>query len=164
MHRLRPLMVAAFMALAIALGGVGHASAQIRLQETPALNGLGSFLFEDVSIQLDAGYGDDTLVRKSNKDVAKRTMAGIFVDKPFVSYFLDIFYDRDRYLGEPLERDTLTRDFLIEPLRFVAHYRVGDFSVVRGNTVREQSSDFYVGLRYKLELGRVFRHLPPFQK
>jgi hypothetical protein len=164
MRRLRLLIVAALVFLATALLSVGHAFAQIRLQETPALNGLGSFLFEDVSIQLDAGYGDDTPIRKSTKDAAMRTIAGIFVDKPFVSYLLDIFYDRDRYLGEPLERDTFTRDFLIEPFRFVAHYRVGDFAVVRGNTVKEQSSDFYVGLQYKLELGRVFRHVPAFQK
>ena len=164
MDRLRALTVVASVSVAIVLAGVGPAAAQIRLQETPALNGLGSFLFEDVSIQLDAGYGDDTLIRKSNKDSAKRATAGIYVDKPFIAYFLDIFYDRDRYLGEPLERDTLTRDLLIEPIRFVAHYRVGDFSVLRGNTIKEQSSEFYVGIRYKLDLGRVFRHLPVFQK
>jgi hypothetical protein len=164
MDRLRALTVIVLVSVAITGACAGHATAQIRLQETPALNGLGSFLFEDVSIQLDAGYGDDTPIRKSNRDAAGRTTAGIYVDKPFLSYFPDIFYDRDRYLGEPLERDTLTRDLLIEPIRFVAHYRIGDFAVLRGSTIKEQSSEFYVGIRYKLDLGRVFRHLPVFQK
>ena len=141
------------------------ATGQIRVQDTPALNGLGAFLFQDVTIQLDAGYGDDTLIRSTSKDPVSRLTAGIYVDKPFVSYLFDIFYDRDRYLGEPWERDTPTRDLLIEPIRFVAFYKVGDFAVLRGvNNIKEQNSEFYVGIRYKLDLGRLFRHVPVFQK
>lgn len=164
MDRLRTLTVVLVLCVAVTLTWADGAGAQIRVQETPAIDGLGSFLFRDVSIQLDAGYGNDSPVLSGKDEAATRASAGIYVDKPILSYFLDIFYDRDRYLGEPLERDTITRDFLIEPLRFVAHYRVGNFAVLRGSTIREYTGEFYVGVRYKLDLDRVFRHVPTFQK
>ena len=137
MDRLRMLTVVLILSVAVAFAWVDHAAAQIRVQETPAIDGLGSFLFRDVSLQLDAGYGNDSPILPGNDEAATRASAGIFVDKPFLSYFFDIFYDRDRYLGEPLERDTWTRDLLIEPLRFVAHYRVGNFAVLRGDNIKD---------------------------
>lgn len=158
------LTIVLVLSVAVAFVWADRAVAQIRVQDTPAIDGLGSFLFRDVSIQLDAGYGNDSPIRSGDEEAATRATAGIFVDKPILSYFLDIFYDRDRYLGEPLERDTITRDFLIEPLRFVAHYRVGNFAVLRGSTIKEYTGEFYVGVRYKLDLDRVFRHFPAFQK
>jgi hypothetical protein len=164
MDRVGILAVALAVSVTVSLAWTDRAAAQIRVQETPAIDGLGSLIFKDVSIQLDAGYGNDSPIRKGDEEAATRASAGIYVDKPFVAYFFDMLYDQNRKTGEWTERDTPVRDFVIEPIRFVAHYRVGDFAVLRGNTIKTYTSEFYVGIRYKLDLDRLFRHWPPLQK
>lgn len=164
MDRLRTLSVAFVVSVAIALAWADSATAQIRVQDTPALNGLGTALFKDISIQLDAGYGNDSPIRESDELAATRRSAGIFIDKAIIADILEIAYDRDLYLGNFWERDTWTRDLLIEPFRVVAHYRVGNFDVLRGSTIKEYTGEFYVGVRYKLDLDRLFRHVPMFQR
>jgi hypothetical protein len=164
MDRLRMLTVIVGVTFAVACVWTERAVAQIRVQDTPAINGLGAFFFKDVSIQLDAGYGNDSPIRSGDEEAATRATAGIYVDKPFLSYLFDIYYDRDHYLGAKWERDHPVRDFVIEPLRFVAHYRVGNFAVLRGSSIKEYNNEFYVGVRYKLDLDRLFRHVPVFQK
>ena len=164
MDRLRMFTIVVLMAFAVTSVWTERAFAQIRVQDTPEINGLGAFFFKDVSLKLDAGYGNDSPISAGDEVAAPRASAGIYVDKPIVAHFLDIFYDRDVYLGKPLERDTPTRDFLIEPLRLVAHYRVGEFAVLRGSGIKQYTGEFYVGVQYKLDLDRLFRHWPALQK
>lgn len=147
-------------------GHPGQALAQYRVQETPALNGLGLFLFKDIELRVDGGFGNTALTTgfddntRPEKQVSSQHYWGVFIDKPIVAHFLEMAYDGAFWQRDWVARDTVGRDLFFEPIRVVAYYREGDFHVSN----RTRSSEYYIGARYSLDLGRVARHLPWFQK
>jgi hypothetical protein len=146
------------------LSGSHPAAAQLRVQETPALNGLGMLFFQDIEVRLDGGRGNTSGTLLTNDDPQQVTRSqwywGIFVDKPVVAHFLEMGYDCELWTRDWLPRNTWYRDLFFEPIRLVAYYREGDFRV----SGKSRDSEFYIGGRYSLDLGRIARHIPIFQK
>jgi hypothetical protein len=140
----------------------GAAAAQIRVQETPALNGLGLFLLQDIEIRYEVGYGNTS--RDISVQAPTRAQSGwywgVFVYKPIVAHFLEMAYDLEFWQRDLVPRDTFWRDLLLEPIHLVAHYREGDFHV----SGVSRDKEFFVGGQYSLNLGRIGRHIPIFQK
>lgn len=164
------LAVSFTFATVLAPGQRDQASAQYRVQETPALNGLGMLLFKDIELRLDGGIGNtaatSTVENTTSPDVqfpaiGKQWYGGIFIDKPIVSDFLEMAYDCELFgQRDWLPRNTFWRDLIFESIRLVAFYRAGDFRVAGA----KRDAEFYVGGRLSLDLGRIFRHLPDFQR
>ena len=170
---MRALLLAALsliFAISLMPGLVGQVSAQYRLQETPALNGLGILLFKDIELRLDGGTGNTAATipesaafdpsRNPDKQVGTQWYLGVFIDKPIVAHFLEMAYDCELWQRDWVPRDTWYRDLFFEPIRVVAFYRQGDFRV----SSRDRNEEFYIGGRYSLDLGRIARHIRVFQK
>jgi hypothetical protein len=153
-------------AVLLTLGCVTGASAQYRVQETPALNGLGMLIFKDVEFRVDGGRGNTagTLFldpATSTQQTRSQWYWGIFIDKPIIGQFLEMAYDTELFgQRDWVPRDTWYRDLFFEAIRLEASYRDGRFHVSGQN----RDTEFYVGGRYSLDLGRIARHIPIFQK
>ena len=129
------------------------------------------FLFKDLELRLDGGKGNTAstsfvpnVIANPNQVVTPlvgtQWYGGVFVDKPIVSDFLEMAYDCEFWQRDLFPRDSLLRDLLLEPIRLIAFYRAGDFRV-SGN---KRDSEFYIGGRFSLDVGRIARHIPLFQR
>lgn len=156
------LICVALMVSVIGVPTPSPASAQLRLQETPALGGLGH-LFRDVQVRFDAGVGTTATTTGFTQTTYPPSEEvwfwGIYVDKPVISTFLDMGYDLVWWEREYFARDTPERE-LLDAVRLVAHYRQGDF-FVSGD---QRKNEFYFGVRLVFDLGRFARHVPWFQR
>lgn len=126
--------------------------------ETPALNAVGTLLSRDVRFEMSYGEADAA----PRPTTAFRI--GVAIDKPVISHFLDLLYEKDVLLPEPLQKDRLFRDAFIEPIRFDVRWIMGDTVTPSTGRVDRIKSEYFIGVKYSLELGRVLRHLPVFQK
>lgn len=160
-----PLVLAGLLSLVtFAAGHESQVSAQLRVQETPALNGLGMLLFKDIEVRVDGGRGNTSgtlfLDEAERQQTRSQLYWGIFIDKPIIAHFLEMGYDCELWKRDYVPRDTWYRDLFFEPIRLVASYREGDFRV----SGKDRNSEFYIGGRYSLDLGRIARHIRMFQK
>jgi hypothetical protein len=161
---MRGVVVVVLLAVvaSVILASADPVLAQIRVQETPALNGFGLFLLEDIEIRYETGRGNTSREITGEEPTRARNgwYWGVFINKPIVAHFLEMAYDLEWWQRDLVPRDTFMRDLLLEPIRLVAHYREGDFHV--SGTRRDQ--EFFIGAQYSLNLGRIGRHFPLFQK